>query len=149
MHRGEVLGALEDEVGVLLHRVRRVIGERARAVHPELSGSSYLLLGHLLQHGPLRSTTLVETFGVDKGAVSRQIQQLVGLDLVERRPDPEDGRAQLLDVTTTGRQAMREVAGQRRKLLADRLSDWTEDDLSSLVGALARYNRALTEAPEE
>lgn len=142
--RGEVLAALEGEVGMLIHRVRRVIVERAQAVHPELSGSSYLLLGQLVEHGPLRSSTLVDTFGIDKGAVSRQIRQLVDLDLVERRPDPEDGRAQLLAVTDAAREAMAEVAGQRRKLLADRLADWTETDLRELVGALARYNRALT-----
>ncbi len=143
--RGEVLAALEGEVGVLIHRVRRVIVERAQAVHPELSASSYLLLGQLAEHGPLRSSTLVDTFGIDKGAVSRQIRQLVELDLVERRPDPEDGRAQLLAVTDAAREAMAEVAGQRRKLLADRLADWTEADLRELVGALARYNRSLTD----
>ncbi len=144
-HRGEVLGALEGEVGLLLHRVRRVIGERAQSVHPELSGSSYLLLGQLAEHGPLRSSTLVETFGVDKGAVSRQIQQLVALGLVERHPDPEDGRAQLLGVTDAAREALAEVSTQRRKLLADRLSDWTEADLRELVDALARYNQALSD----
>ncbi len=143
--RGEVLAALEGELGVLIHRVRRVIGERARAVHPELSGASYLLLGQLLEHGPLRSSALVETFGVDKGAVSRQIQQLVGLGLVERGPDPDDGRAQLLGVTPAAREAMAEVSGKRRQLLADRLADWTEADLRALVDSLARYNRALAD----
>ena len=35
---------LEQEVGVLIRRVRRVIGERARLVHPDLQPASYLLL---------------------------------------------------------------------------------------------------------
>ena len=93
--RAELMAGLEGEFGVLLHRLRRVVADRARAVHPDLTGASYLLLGHLLEHGPMRSSCLVETFGVDKGAVSRQVRQLLDLGLVERRPDPEDGRAQL------------------------------------------------------
>ncbi len=36
MSRAETVRALEHEVGVLIRRVRRVIGERARAVHPDL-----------------------------------------------------------------------------------------------------------------
>ena len=33
-----------SEVGVLIRRIRRVIGERARAVHPDLQPASYLML---------------------------------------------------------------------------------------------------------
>ncbi|MEZ5094045.1 MarR family winged helix-turn-helix transcriptional regulator [Nocardioides sp.] len=143
--RDDLMGGLEGEFGVLLHRLRRVVADRARAVHPDLTGASYLLLGHLLEHGPMRSSCLVETFGVDKGAVSRQVRQLLDLGLVERRPDPEDGRAQLVAVSESAREALVEVSGQRRKLLADRLSDWTEDDLRGFVSVLGRYNAALAD----
>ena len=34
--RATALRSIEREVGVLLRRVRRVIGVRARAIHPEL-----------------------------------------------------------------------------------------------------------------
>ncbi len=141
--RNDRLAALESEIGVVIHRVRRVLAERARAVHPELTTASYLLLGHLVKHGALRSSALVETFGVDKGAVSRQVQQLVDLGLAERRRDPDDGRAQLVTATPTALAATAEVSAQRRKLLADRLRDWTEDDLAQLVERLGRYNDAL------
>jgi DNA-binding MarR family transcriptional regulator len=143
--RSELLGALEGELGVLLGRARRVIAERAAVVHADLSGPSYLLLAHLLEHGPMRSSCLVETFGVDKGAISRHVHQLLDLGLVERRPDPDDGRARLIAVSDAAQEAMAELRGQRRKLLADRLADWTEDDLRSLVAALGRYNTALAE----
>jgi DNA-binding MarR family transcriptional regulator len=99
MNRAESLAAIEGEVGVLIRRVRRVIRERARAVHEDLQPASYLLLAHLAELGPTRSSVVVETFDVDKGAISRQVQQLVDLGLVERSPDPADGRAMLISVT--------------------------------------------------
>ena len=54
--RADTVRALEHEVGVLIRRVRRAIGERARAVHPDLQPMSYLMLAHLAESGPLRSS---------------------------------------------------------------------------------------------
>jgi hypothetical protein len=63
--RPETLRELESEVGVLIRRIRRVIGERARAVHVELQPASYLMLTYLAEHGPLRSSVIAETFDID------------------------------------------------------------------------------------
>lgn len=134
---------LEHEMGVLVRRVRRVIGERARAVHPDLQPASYLMLAHLDESGPQRGSSLTETFGIDKGAISRQVQHLVDLGLVVRTPDPADGRAALLSLTDDGRARMRKVADQRRELLEQRFGDWSDADLVGFVNALSRYNRTL------
>jgi DNA-binding MarR family transcriptional regulator len=143
MSRAESLAALEGEVGGLIRRVRRVIRERARAVHEALQPASYLLLAHLAELGPTRSSVIVDTFDVDKGAISRQVQHLVDLGLVERQPDPADRRATLISVTPDAQARLADVKAHRRTMLDERLGDWTEDDLRVLVTALARYNRAL------
>ena len=44
---------------------------------------------------------------MDKGAVSRQVQHLTELGLIERTPDPADGRAALLAVTDDARRRSR------------------------------------------
>jgi DNA-binding MarR family transcriptional regulator len=144
MPRTETVRALEHEVGVLIRRVRRAIGERARLVHPDLQPMSYLLLAHLAESGPMRSSTLAETFGADKGAVSRQVQHLSGLGLLDKAPDPEDGRATLLSPSDDARRRLHEVTQQRRRRLDERLGDWSDDDLDALVTALGRYNRTLS-----
>jgi DNA-binding MarR family transcriptional regulator len=141
--RESLLGELEDEVTVLIRRARRVIGQRARSVHPDLAPGSYLVLIHLDTCGAARLSTLVDAFEADKGAMSRKVQHLVDLGFVARTADPHDGRAQQLSLTEAGRQSLREVAQERRDLLRERLDDWDEQDLSLLVHALARYNHAL------
>lgn len=145
--RGELLGGLEQEVGVMIRRIRRVIAERARGVHPELQSSSYLMLSWLVQHGPQRPSAMAEAFSTDKGAISRQIQHLVDLGLVERTPDPADGRATLVSASAHAASRMGAVAEERRSWLDDRLRDWSEDDLASIVELLGRYNAALDERP--
>jgi DNA-binding MarR family transcriptional regulator len=144
MPRTETVRALEHELGVLIRRVRRAIGERARGVHPDLQPMSYLLLAHLAETGPMRSTALAETFGADKGAVSRQVQHLFELGLLDKAPDPADGRATLLSPSDDACRRLDEVRDQRRRRLDERLGDWSDEDLAALVTALGRYNRTLS-----
>jgi DNA-binding MarR family transcriptional regulator len=141
--RADELGRLEQEVGVLIRRVKRVIGERARAVHPDLQPASYLMLSHLVSSGPQRSSVLSERFGVDKGAISRQVQHLCELGLLERTPDPEDGRATLVSASPDAVHRMEALNRDRRRWLDEQLAEWSEDDLREFVTGLARYNEAL------
>lgn len=143
--RTDGLRELEAEVAVMIRRVRRVIGERARAVHPELLPASYLMLGYVRDHGPVRASAIGAVFDIDKGAISRQVQHLIDLGLLDRSPDPDDGRATLLTVSGEALRRLEEVADQRRAQLAERLGDWTAEDLTSFAASLRRYNEALNE----
>ncbi|GGO72516.1 MarR family winged helix-turn-helix transcriptional regulator [Nocardioides deserti] len=143
VERDESLRLLEQEVGVLIRRVRRVIGVRARSVHPDLQPASYLMLGYLAAHGPVRASAMAEVFGIDKGAISRQVQHLMDLGLVDRSPDPDDGRATLLSASEEGVRRLEEVADLRRRYLDERLGDWSDDELADFAGTLARYNATL------
>jgi DNA-binding MarR family transcriptional regulator len=141
--RADELGRLEQEVGVLVRRIRRVIGERARAVHEDLQPASYLMLSYLVTSGPQRSSVLSERFGVDKGAISRQVQHLFELGLLDREPDPVDGRAMLVSASPDAVQRMEAISRERRRWLDERLSDWSLEDLREFVAGLSRYNATL------
>ena len=143
MSRADELGRLEQELGVLIRRVRRVIGERARAVHPDLQPASYLMLTYLAAEGPQRSSVVSDKFNVDKGAISRQVQHLCELGLLEREPDPVDGRAMLISASADAVRRMAAVDRDRRRWLDEQLKEWSEEDLRRFVGGLGRYNRAL------
>jgi DNA-binding MarR family transcriptional regulator len=130
-------------MSVLVRRIRRVIAERARMLHPELSPVAYSMLMALNDSGPQRASDLVEIFSVDKGAVSRQVQALLELDLIERTPDPDDRRAMILAISEEGHRRLANISASRRHELSRRLGDWTEQDLSAFVRSLGRYNSAL------
>ena len=153
--RAAILGDLEREVAVMVRRIRRVIADRARSVHPDLAPSSYLMLTFVAERGPMRASEIAEQFEIDKGAISRQVAHLTDLALLGRVSDPEDGRAMLVSVSDEGRRRLADVALRRREWLDERLGDWSEADLAGFVDALGRYNRALdaqvmieTSAPE-
>jgi DNA-binding MarR family transcriptional regulator len=143
--RYDDLRLIESEVGSLIRRVKRVMGERAREVHPDLHPMTYFILTHLAVNGPMRGADLSGVFGMDKGGVSRQVQTLVDLGLVERKPDAEDRRAILLDATEEGRKRLEEVSRSRSDRFDERLSDWSDAELSAFASQLAAYNAALSD----
>ena len=139
----ETMRALEHEMGVLVRRIRRMIAERARMVHPDLSPVAYSMLMALNDSGPRRASDLVDLFTIDKGAVSRQVGALLELGLIERSPDPEDRRAAILAITEEGTRRLGTVAAMRRREVSERLSGWSDDELAGFVAMMARYNNAL------
>jgi DNA-binding MarR family transcriptional regulator len=141
----ETLRSLEHEMGVLVRRLRRVIAERAKMVHPDLSPVAYSMLVALHDSGPRRASDLVGQFSIDKGAVSRQVQALLELGMIERTPDPEDRRAAILAITEEGERRLKKIMRTRREELRERLAGWETDDLDDFVTALGRYNASLEE----
>lgn len=141
--RSDLLTGLEQEVGVMIRRIRRVIHERSHAVHPDLQPAPYLLLSWLSQHGPLRASVVAEQFGIDKGAISRQVQHLDELGLLDRSPDPDDGRATLLMASAAAVERLSRTHDERRQWIDQRLGDWSDADLATFVTLLGRYNVAL------
>lgn len=143
--RADLVGEVQQEVVVLLRRVKRAAGRRAALVHPELPAASYVLLTLLSDLEPARGSDLVEIVGQDKGSVSRQLQHLVELGLVERSPDPGDGRATLLSLTDDARARMRAAGAERHRWVVERVEDWAEDELDAFARLLRRYNASLSE----
>ncbi|MFJ6893276.1 MarR family winged helix-turn-helix transcriptional regulator [Streptomyces hokutonensis] len=124
---------------------------RARAsagrLHPELSLVSYTLLSHLEERDGRRATDLAAHYALDKSTVSRQVAALERAGLIERRPDPEDHRVQVLHLTDAGRRILAQVTENRHAAFRERLADWPEEDLQRFAGYLERYNSWSGEAP--
>ncbi len=134
------LRVVEGEFGLVLRRIRRVMDERARGLHPDLSAPSYWIMAALNERGPTRAADLVETFGLDKGAVSRYVAHLVSLEFIVKERDPQDGRAQLLNLTDLGRQRLEAVVAKGRSDVATKFAGWSEVDLHTFATLLQRYN---------
>jgi DNA-binding MarR family transcriptional regulator len=108
--------------------------------------STYTLLFHLVSGGPRRAGALAECVYVDPSTISRQVDQLVKLGLVERRADPVDGRATLLAATEAGVEIHRRLRASRDRMLAGLLQDWPDEDVARLTELLGRLNQDVDAA---
>lgn len=101
--------------------------------------STIVLLKTLVMYGPSRSSELATAVHSDPSTVSRQVAALVRDGLVERRADPEDGRASVLVATDRGKALLEE---QRRRLglaLARVVRQWEPEDVSHFLELLERF----------
>jgi len=137
----EAFVRLEREIGLLLRRSRAISARLAGELHPELDGAAYGLLALLQDAGPLRASDLVLRLGLDKSTVSRQVATLVTLGLLDRAPDPEDGRAQVLTPSAEGAARLAKIRDARRARWEADLADWPSSDVATLAELLGRLNR--------
>lgn len=133
--------AVERELVMMFRRARNVSTTVAAQVHPDLDPASYSLLLMVDDAGSLRGMDVADRTGLDKSTVSRQIATLVDLDLLERVPDPDDGRARRIQLSPSGRRRLEEVRKQRRKHLHGEFAQWSTQDLKDLARLLSRLNQ--------
>lgn len=142
-HRAHPLGQQLGRLSRTLHLLRQHVAAHA----PEgVQWATFTLLFHLVSGGPQRSRALADAVSVDPSTVSRQVDQLVRLGLVERRADPEDGRAALLAATESGMAVHADLREQRDRFLDAVLADWDDADLDALVRLMTRLNDDLAGA---
>jgi DNA-binding MarR family transcriptional regulator len=72
----------------------------------------------------------------------------MSVGLVRRRPDPQDGRAFLLELTDDGRQRLDEVMRLRHDHWRERLDSWSTGEIAALADGLTRLAVALSEGRE-
>jgi DNA-binding MarR family transcriptional regulator len=133
-----------DELGCQLARLMRLI-ERAAAQLASrradgIERAAYLLLAQLVREGPHRTSALAEAVHSDPSTVSRQIGGLVQHGLVERRPDPRDGRASLLAATAEGERVFHQHRRTWNAHLLRMLATWSPSEVRRLAGLLDRFN---------
>ena len=96
---------IEQQMTVLLRRGQRIHLVTARGdVHLERSG--YGIMCQLADEGPQRLGALAHAFGLDPSTITRQVQALEEIGLADRRTDPSDRRASILDLSDEGRDVL-------------------------------------------
>jgi DNA-binding MarR family transcriptional regulator len=143
----DAVARIESELGLLLRRARASAERLARVVHPDLDPSAYPLLTHIERDPDVRASELADHIGVGRGTMSRQLGRLEQLGLIERRPDPDDSRGQLIRVTAEGARRVDAARQARRSYLGRALGGWADDEQGQLADQLHRLNDALAATP--
>lgn len=139
---------IEQQLTILLRRVQRIHFTTSSG-EVELDRSAYGILCRLVDEGPQRLGLLAQAFGLDPSTITRQVQALEQEHLVERRPDPTDRRASLLDLTDQGRQVLTETRARRRAWLEAALGDWDDHDHAEFGRLLERFNLSIDKVVQE
>lgn len=122
-------------------RLRRAVWRISRHLRATEAGAALTptqssVLGALERRGPLRLSGLAAVEAVNPTMLSRVVRRLEGAGLARRLPDPDDGRASLLEITPSGRRLCESIRTERTDQLNVELAKLEPDDMRTLVAAL-------------
>ncbi|MFD8613112.1 MULTISPECIES: MarR family winged helix-turn-helix transcriptional regulator [unclassified Streptomyces] len=120
--------------------VKRELG---RILPDGCSSASAAVLALLSRYGDIRMGRLAELLAVDMSVISRQVAHMAAQGWIDRSPDPADRRSRILRLTPEGRDQLDELSERTTRLLADRLSDWTDDEVGRLIRLMARLRSSF------
>jgi DNA-binding MarR family transcriptional regulator len=106
-----------------------------------LSFTTLSVLHTLDERSPLRLGELTATEQVSQPAITQMVTRLEADGLVERRPDPHDGRAVLVHLTPAGRKVVTDRREDRVGRLAPLLDLLDPGERAALAAALPVLER--------
>ncbi|WP_393080972.1 MarR family winged helix-turn-helix transcriptional regulator [Streptomyces sp. LN704] len=128
-----------EELARQLTAIGAVKRELARILPHDCPAGSAAVLTLLGRHGDMRMSKLAELLAVDMSVTSRHVTHVADRGWIERLPDPADKRSRILRLTGAGLTRLDELSQRSSQLFADRLSDWSDQEvglLSHLMGRL-------------
>ena len=123
-----------------LGAVKRDLG---RILPPECPSGSAAVLTLLGRHGDMRMSRLAELLAVDMSVTSRHVAHVAERGWIERLPDPVDKRSRILSLTPAGHAVLGELSGRVSDLLAERLHNWTDDEVGQLTHLMTRLRESF------
>ena len=111
----------------------------------DLSMWGYVVL-NALDRSPVRTqTALAEAIGADKTRIIGTLDELQQRGYIERRPDPDDRRVRLLEITPAGRAVKNAVQSDIQRGEERWLAELTAEERKVFLRVLERLTRAETE----
>jgi len=136
----EIESAKRGNLGQLLLRAARLYNEtcveRVQEFEPRFSVAHTKVFPFLPLEGGIRPTELADKLAMSKQAVNQLLNDLEGMEILERCPDPTDGRARLVRITEHGREYMLQGLGVLKGLERDLADALSQESVEQLKGHL-------------
>src|SRR3954453_23913298 len=128
-------------------RAARRLRQEAAAEATGLTPTSTAALATIERHGPLTPSELAEIERVKRPTATPPRACLEREGLVERPPDPADGRSALVTINAAGRERLRRLRGRKNAYLAKRMRDLPVEDVYTLDRAAEILEGILEDRP--
>jgi DNA-binding MarR family transcriptional regulator len=121
----------------------------ARRAGVSLERGAIVVLARLDEFGPIRPSELARILGVEPSTATRHVQDLQRRRLVDKHPDPSDGRSCVVEMTAEGRETLRRFRHARFDLFDEIVADWDADAVAALASGLGRFVEDLARLTDD
>lgn len=140
MGLGPVLGQVQSEL-------TRVMTAAFAAERIALSYNQVRVLRRVGALGPTNASTLARDLSYDSGGMTRLLDGLEQLALLQRQPDPDDRRILRIVLTPAGRVLSERLIATSERVLARALADLSESERRRLADYMLRVLHTLRGMP--
>ncbi|MFI2811509.1 MULTISPECIES: MarR family winged helix-turn-helix transcriptional regulator [Microbulbifer] len=138
----DIAAQMSFELHSAARLLRRNFDRRARA--HDLSRSRWQVLWYLSREQGLKQAELAELMDIAPISLGRQLDNLQGEGLVERRQDPDDRRCFRIFLTRAAEPALQVLRGLAQQARAQALDGFSTEEVIQLQGLLSRLRDNLT-----
>jgi DNA-binding MarR family transcriptional regulator len=132
----ELVSDLSASIGLLVRRLR------LRKADGELTMPESACLARLDREGPATSSALAKQEQISPQSMGATLAGLEERGLVERRPDPDDGRKVVMSITVLGRGALQQRRATGTEAMARALATgFTAAEVAQLRAAAPLFER--------
>jgi DNA-binding MarR family transcriptional regulator len=116
-------------------RTARRLRQEAAAESTGLTPTSVAALATIERHGPMTPSEIAAIERVKRPTITRTLGCLEREGLIDRAPDPTDGRSALVAVNGAGRERLRRLRKRKNAYLARRMREMPAADVAVLERA--------------
>jgi len=140
----------EDKIQVLVEEllkifplIRRDIMHASRNQEIKLSPHEHISLNIIARHSPISMTELSRALGVSNQQMTRIVDALVEMHLVERLTSPDNRRLVLAQLTDKGKQALEYIKNLKKQHLSNKLTVLSEEEIEQCIHYLTELNKIM------
>jgi DNA-binding MarR family transcriptional regulator len=122
-------------------RTARRLRQEAAEETGGMTATAVSALATINRSGPLTPSEIADIERVKRPSMTRTLGCLEREGLIERTPDPEDGRSFLVGINDAGRERMARLRRRKNAFLARRLRDLSAEEVETLARAAELLER--------
>jgi DNA-binding MarR family transcriptional regulator len=126
---------------IAIVRTARRLRQEAAAETSGLTPTSVAALATIERHGPMTPSEIAKVERVKRPTITRTLRCLEREGLIDRAPDPADGRSSLVSVNGDGRERLRRLRGRKNAYLARRMRGLSDEEVETLERAAEILDR--------
>jgi len=143
----------ERMLGFVIHDVSRLLRRRyeqyARTEGLGLTRTQCAVLAHLARQEGVNQATLAQSLDIEPITLVRLLDRLQEAGFIQRKPDPQDRRAYVLELTATARPILDRIYELAAKVYEDAQAGMSKTETEQLLSLLHRTKSNLARRTSE